>query len=150
MKRMPWMVGAILAVLLVSAGHLGAQSQPTPPQSTPDPIGAQFFPPDLIMQHQQAIGLRPDQREFIKSEMQKTQTRLTDLQWQLQTAMEALVGLVSQGRVDESKTLAQLDRVLSIEREIKRTHFSLLIRIKNILTPDQQARLEAIKRQGRR
>jgi Spy/CpxP family protein refolding chaperone len=149
MKKSLWIVAVSLAVLLVAAGYLGAQPQPTP-QAGPDPIGAQFFPPDLIMQHQQAIGLRADQREFIKSEMQKTQSRLTDLQWQLQTEMEAMIGLVSQARVDEVKTLAQLDKILNIEREIKRTHFSLLIRIKNILTPEQRARLEAIKKQGRR
>ncbi|HEV8354782.1 MAG TPA: periplasmic heavy metal sensor [bacterium] len=149
MKKSLWIMAVSLAVLLVAAGYLGAQPQPAP-QAGPDPIGAQFFPPDLIMQHQQAIGLRADQREFIKSEMQKTQSRLTDLQWQLQTEMEAMIGLVSQARVDEVKTLAQLDKILNIEREIKRTHFSLLIRIKNILTPEQRARLEAIKKQGRR
>lgn len=144
-----WTLGAVLALVFVVAGYLGAQPQPAP-QPPADPIGDQFFPPDLVMQHQQAIGLRDDQREFIKAEMQKAQTHMTDLQWQLQSEMEVMAGLVKQARVDEQKTLAQLDKILNIERDIKRTQFSLLIRIKNILTPEQRARLEAIKRQGRR
>jgi len=43
--------------------------------------------------------------------------------------------------VNEQNVLAQLDKVLDKEREIKRTQLALMIRIKNKLTPDQQDRL---------
>lgn len=151
MMKAVWIIGGVAAMLLANAVLLGAQPQPGGPQPTPsDPIGEQFFPPELVMQHQQAIGLRDEQRELIKTEMQKAQNRLTELQWQLPSEMETMVALLRQGQLDEQKTLAQLDRILNVEREIKRTHFSLLIRIKNVLTPDQRARLQAIKSQGRR
>jgi Spy/CpxP family protein refolding chaperone len=41
--------------------------------------------------------------------------------------------------------MSQLDKVLNSEREIKRTQISLLIRIKNKLTPEQQAQLQKLR-----
>jgi hypothetical protein len=41
---------------------------------------------------------------------------------------------------------AQWDRIMALEREIKRAHLALLVRIKNTLTAEQIAKLEAIRR----
>ena len=41
--------------------------------------------------------------------------------------------------------VAQLDKVLASEREIKRAQISLLVRIKNNLTEEQQHRLQAMR-----
>lgn len=114
-------------------------------QQPPDPIGDSLFPPELVMQNQQAIGLTEEQKIFIIAEIQKAQTRFTELQWQLQHEMETMASLVKLDRVDEQRTLAQLDRVLSLEREVKRTQITLVVRIKNKLTPEQLARLQEIK-----
>src|SRR5271168_3285609 len=65
--------------------------------------------------------------------------------WKLQDEMEKLVSLVKQPHVEEQDTLAQLEKVLAMEREIKRAQVSLLVRIKNKLTPEQQAKLAAIR-----
>lgn len=132
-------VNTLWACLLFAGIPLWAQPPPS------DPIGDRFFPPELVMQHQQAIGLTEDQRSFLKSEILKAQPRFTELQWQLQAEVEKLVSLVQQTQVDERQTLAQLDKVLSLEREIKQTQFGLLVRIKNKLTPKQQAQLQEIK-----
>ena len=110
-----------------------------------DPIGDNFIPPELIMQHQQEIGLSPDQKSFIHAELQKAQIRFSDLQWQLSTELETMAGLVKQEKVDEAQTLAQLDKILNLEREIKRTHITLVIRIRNKLTAEQQTRLQELK-----
>jgi Spy/CpxP family protein refolding chaperone len=44
--------------------------------------------------------------------------------------------------VNEQTALAQLDKVLDLEREIKHLHFGLAVRIKNQLTPEQQEQLQ--------
>ena len=59
--------------------------------------------------------------------------------------MEALSSLLKQNSVEEAAVLAQLDKVLAAEREIKRTQISLMVRIKNKLTPEQQARLRELR-----
>lgn len=141
------------AVMALTCQALRAQHPQPHPQAQPqphhDPIGANFFPPEMVMQHQQAIGLTEEQRNFISAEIQKAQARFTELQWQMASEMETLSGLVSQARVDEQQTLAQLDKIMALEGEIKRSHFALVVRIKNRMTPEQQARLQELKR-GRR
>jgi Spy/CpxP family protein refolding chaperone len=56
----------------------------------------------------------------------------------------ALSLLAKQGRVNEAAIDAQLDRVLDVERELKHLHVGLLSAIKNLLTPEQQAKLREI------
>jgi len=130
-----------IGILLLSFGAASSWQQP-PPQ--PDPFAGQLFPPDLIMQHQQALNLSDDQKNFLKAELIKLQTRLTEVQWELQGEVEKLSALMKQDQVDEAQALAQLDKVLNLEREIKRAHIGLLIRLKNKLTSEQQARLRDI------
>lgn len=133
------LIGYLLCAILFSTTATLQAQQPV------DPIGDALFPPELVMQHQQEIGLTADQRTFIIAEVQKAQARFTELQWQVQHQMETMGSLVSQERVDEQKVLAQLEKVLNLEREIKRTQFALMIRIRNTLTSEQRARLQEIK-----
>ena len=135
------------ALLLFAAGAAPAQQPPQPPQ--PDPIGENLFPPELVMQYQQAIGLSEEQRDLIKAEIQKAQARFTDLQWQLQSEVETMASLLRAPRADEQQTLAQLDKILGLERELKRAQFTLVVRIKNSLSPEQQARLRELRNRQR-
>ena len=134
--------GVLLTVVFTSA----QQPQPRPPQPGPDPLGEAIFPPELVMQHQREIGLTDEQKAFMRGEIQRVTVRFNELQWQLQDAMETLAITMKEGSVNEQQALAQLDKVLDTEREIKHLHIGLAIRIKNKLTPDQQDRLQQMKR----
>ncbi len=125
----------ICAALLLTAGTARAQ---LPEQ---DPIGQSFFAPELVMQHQEAIGLSAEQKDYLKTEIRQAQLKFTEWQWKLQDEMEKMVALVKQPRADEQQVLAQLEKVLAAEREIKREQVTLLVRIKNKLTPEQQGKL---------
>jgi Spy/CpxP family protein refolding chaperone len=115
-------------------------------QEVPDYAFAQHvFPPELVMQHQQKIGLRPDQREAITEAIQQLQAKVVELQWRMQDESQKLAEILQRPRVDEGDALAQVDRVLSVEREVKRAHMTMLIRIKNTLTPEQQAMLKTLR-----
>jgi|HubBroStandDraft_3_1064219.scaffolds.fasta_scaffold01093_8 Spy/CpxP family protein refolding chaperone len=113
-----------------------------------DPMRDHLFPPELVMQNQQALNLSDEQRNFLKTELRQAQMRFTELQWKLSDEMERLVALVKQPQVDEQQTLAQLEKVLAAEREVKRTQISLLVRIKNHLRPDQQALLRELRKKA--
>src|SRR5882724_2332925 len=138
----PLLAGVLLTVVFTSA----QQPQPRPPQPGPDPLGETIFPPELVMQHQREIGLTDEQKAFMRGEIQRVTARFNELQWQLQDAMEALAITMKEGSVNEQQALTQLDKVLDTEREIKHLHIGLAIRIKNKLTPDQQDRLQQMKR----
>ena len=129
-----------LAGLILFSVILAAQSP-----AGGDPVAENLFPPELVMSHQTAIGLDETQKSYIRGELLRAQTRFTELQWQLQDSMEALVSLLKQTPLDESRVMSQLDKVLSSEREIKRTQISLMVRIKNKLTSDQRARLQKLR-----
>lgn len=109
-----------------------------------------LFPPELVMAHQKAIELSSEQKSYLRQEIRNAQTRFTDLQWELQDAMESLHSFLEQERVPEQQVLAQLEKVLDLERQIKRTQMTLMVRIKNHLTPEQQARLRQLRPKGPR
>ncbi len=120
----------------------GEQQQPRPPG---DPLADSIFPPDMIMQHQRELALTEDQKTFMRGEINRTTTRFNELQWQLQDQMEALHETVKGNSINEQLALSQLDKVLESEREIKRLHMEMAIRIKNKLTPDQQMKLQSFR-----
>ena len=129
----------ICAVFFLAAGVARAQ------QPDQDPIGQSFFAPEMVIQHQEAIGLSAEQKDYLKTEIRQAQLKFTELQWKLQDEMEKLITLVKQPRVDEPQVLAQLERLLAAEREIKRQQVTLLVRIKNKLTAEQQAKLSELR-----
>ena len=122
------------------------RQQPPPP---PDPLSDSIFPPEMIMQHQRELALTDDQKTFMRGEIQRTTTRFNELQWQLQDQMEALHETVKSNSINEQLALSQLDKVLESEREIKRLHMEMAIRIKNKLTADQQMKLQTIRQNMR-
>lgn len=117
---------------------------PHPPM--PDPLGDVVFPPDLIMGHMRQLNLTDDQKAFMRAEIQKTTTSFHELQWKLQDQMELLHEIMKSTTVNEEQALAQLNKVLDIEREIKRLHVGLAVRLKNRLTPEQQEKLHIMRR----
>ena len=117
---------------------------PHPPPN-PDPLADLMFPPDMIMGHARQLNLTEDQKAFMRSEIQKTTATFQDLQWKLQDQMELLQETMKSTTVNEQQALAQLDKVLDIEREIKRLHIGLAVRLKNRLTPEQQDQLHKMR-----
>jgi Spy/CpxP family protein refolding chaperone len=118
--------------------------QPTPPPAPPpppDPIGHNLFPPEVVMQHRQAIGLSDEQKNAIKQELMKASAHFNEMQWQMQDEMETMDNLTKGSTVDEAQVLAQLDKILNLERDLKRTQLTLAIRIKNKLSAEQQTQL---------
>jgi len=110
-----------------------------------DPFGGALFPPDLVLGHMNELDIDADQVAAIKAEIQEVQPLFLDRQLDLQAELGKLRKLVAAPVVDEGAALAQLDRILDLEREIKRAQVGLLIRIKNLLTPEQKRRLTELR-----
>jgi Spy/CpxP family protein refolding chaperone len=132
----------LVAVLIIPVGAR-AESPPAPGQ---DPLAAFVFPPDLVMRHAGEIGLDERQRAAVKDAVVKMQGRFLELQWDMQAESEQMARLLQASPVDEAALLAQADKVMGLEREVKRTHLSLLVRIKNLLTDAQRAKLGELRR----
>ena len=113
-----------------------------------DPVAAALIPPDVVMAHQEALGLSDAQRRAIQADVQSAQQRFTSMQWQLSAATEKLVTVLNATHVDQDRALAAMDAVLALEREIKHTQLTLMVQIKNELSADQQTRARAFVPNG--
>jgi Spy/CpxP family protein refolding chaperone len=126
------------------------RGQPSPqPGKSPadDPFARFLFPIELVMANQQAINLTDRQRTAIQEAMKEAQGRFIDLQFKMSGEGERLQRLLQSSSVDEERVLDQVDRVLTLEREIKRAQLSLMIRVKNQLTEQQQVMLNRLRGQ---
>ena len=144
-------VSILAFAFVLRAATLGAQGVPpgqrNPGQSPggPDDFGRNFFPPELVMQHQSEIGLQDAQRAALTSAVQQAQGKFMDLQWKLSAEGEKMGRLLQPAQVDETQVLEEVDRILVLEREMKRAQIGLMVRIKNTLTASQQAKLAEIR-----
>ena len=124
------------------ADNVPNHPHPPPP---PDPLAHLMFPPDMILGHARDLNLTDEQKTFMRAEVQKATATFQDLQWKLQDQAEQLHETMKSTSVNEQQALAQLDKVLEIEREIKRLHIGLAVRLKNRLTPEQQEQLHKMR-----
>jgi Spy/CpxP family protein refolding chaperone len=133
---------SLLALALIGAMAMAQ----TPPPANGDELAQHLFAPELIAKYRQEIALDDAQAKQLKEMVQKAQSRFLDLQWDMQAEAGKLAQLLRSRRVDESAAIAQADRVMSMERDVKKAQLSLLIRIKNLLTDAQQNRLAELRR----
>ena len=145
-------VSILAFAFVLSAASLAAQGAPPgqrapgpPGPGGPDDFGRNFFPPELVMQHQGEIGLQDAQRAALTSAVQQAQGKFMDVQWKLSAEGEKMSKLLQPTQVDETQVLEEVDRILALEREMKRTQIGLMVRIKNTLTASQQAKLMEIR-----
>lgn len=139
MKRYASALVLFLLTLLPAASPGFAQ------QPGEDPLARHVFPPELVMKHAPELGIDDKQRAAIKEVVQRSQAKFLDAQWELQAEAEKMVKLLQVSPVDEGAVLAQADRVMDLERQIKKTHLALLVRIKNVLTDTQKAKLQELR-----
>jgi Spy/CpxP family protein refolding chaperone len=141
-------------VLALSLSGCASQAAPepmppiAPPLVTPPvPAGldALLHPPALILDHQAALALTPEQVTSMQAEMQRTQSELVELEWRLGAAREQLGEVLSAPEVDEALALERAGAVADVEREIELAHLRLLVRLENQLTSEQEARLDGLR-----
>ena len=143
MTRRSWYAAVAALLLAVASAPLRAQAVP----SVDDPVARSLFEPELIMQHRRAIGLTDKQRDDISGLIKELQGRVVSLQWDLREQAEALSVELNRPRVDLDRALDRVGRVLQTEGRIKEAHLTLLVRIKNVLTPEQHESLRKLRAQ---
>src|SRR5260370_7109064 len=104
----------ICAAFLCAAGAAHAQ------QPDQDPIGQSFFAPELVIQHQEAIGLNAEQKDYFKTEIRAAQLKFTELQWKLQYELEKLVALANQPPIDTQQLITQFKKLLAMNPHMQR------------------------------
>ncbi len=145
MNRIP-----LVIALTAAAAFAPAQAQPSPGRGgmfrgAPWELSGKLFAPELVMRHQEDIGLSEDQKSKLVHAIQELQSDLVPLQFEMGEAAGRLRDALAGPRVDEERAGELADRLMDLETRIKRRHLTLMIRIKNVLTPDQQKRLRELR-----
>src|SRR5438094_8502872 len=117
-RRIPACAMLLVAIMLSSLGPRALRAQ----EASDKALGENLFPPELVMQNQQKLGLKPEQRTAITQAVQELQNKVVELQWRMQEEGQRLGEILQRNTVSESEALAQVDRVLAVERDVKRAH----------------------------
>ena len=134
---------------LVQLGIEPKAKQGKPPEQDPANSFEQYlFPPELVMRHQARLKITEAQRNVIVAEITKLQATATQVQWRVGDESEKLTEMLKRETVAEADALAQAERMIMYETAVKRAQLSMLIRIRNTLTPDQRAMLQELRRSG--
>jgi hypothetical protein len=137
----------ILLLILMALFNAPAPADPSQPNQG-DELAQNLFAPELVLKFRHEIGLDDRQSKAVKDLVQKTQNRFLDLQWDMQAETAKLAQLLKGRSIDATAALAQADRVLNLEHDVKKAQLGLLIGIKNLLSSAQQDHLLELRRKN--
>jgi len=125
-------------------GRIG-EMPPPPRRGRPEldralgPRGRWWTNPDMA----QKLSLTADQKKRMDDIFQQNRLRLIDLNASLQKEEAIMEPLVGADQPDETKILAQIDKVAQARAELEKANARFLFGIRRVLTADQWKKLEA-------
>jgi Spy/CpxP family protein refolding chaperone len=137
MNRQARLLLAALLSLALAAPALGKDDDPAFMQH--------FFAPELVLQNASAVGLSRAQRDALMKDIGKVTGATTELQLSMLEHFGSVEELSAAESIDEAALLAEIHEVLATEMRVKEAHMGLLIRIRNLLSPEQREKLRAIR-----
>jgi len=131
---------ALLIALLTSCLSLGAVVAAQPKA---DVFKGKLFPPNVILQHQDQLGLSKEQFTAIKAAVIDVQANVAEYEWDMREAYLGIMSALDESPVDEGKVMTLVNTVLLAENEVKKEQMTMLIRLRNLLTGEQVTYLES-------
>jgi Spy/CpxP family protein refolding chaperone len=110
-----------------------------------DSFRKNFYAPEMIMKNQSELNLSEEQRKHIIAASQDAQKNFTEWEWALKAENDKLKTMTATPKVDEAACLAQMEKILALEKQIKIQRMKMLISIKNKLNAEQMKKLDEIK-----
>jgi Spy/CpxP family protein refolding chaperone len=98
----------------------------------------------LWWKQEPSLKLTADQSSQIDAIFQEGIARLRDQKIELDRQEGNLSGLIA-SMVEEAKVIRQIDRVESIRAEMNKTRTLLLLHMRQVLTPEQRVKLNALR-----
>ncbi len=105
-------------------------------------LGVHMYPPPMLIRRAHDIGLTQDQIAKIRQEMLTTQARSVDLKAKLEKAKIESMRLLAADKVDPRAVDAQIDEAAKAGAELRKLHVGMILRVRDLLTPEQLKKLE--------
>lgn len=96
----------------------------------------------------QKLALNSDQQKKIEDIFQQQRLKLVDLDATLRKEEITLEPLMAAETPDETKTLAQIDKVAQARAELEKANARFLFGIRRVLTPEQWKKLQDLGHSG--
>ncbi len=114
-------------------------------EAAADAIRASVFSPEFIILNGEAASLGDGQRQQIIARVEALRAEVEAMHVDMERARAELAAAMRARTLDEARVMSELDEVLEVERAFKRAHLLALLRIRDVLTDAQRARLEALR-----
>lgn len=108
-----------------------------------DVFKGKLFPPNVILEQQDQLGLTKDQFKAIKTAVVEVQSRVAEHEWDMREAYMQIMSELDKSPIDEDSVLALVDKALGAENRVKKEQMTMLIRLRNLMTEEQLAWLES-------
>jgi TonB-dependent SusC/RagA subfamily outer membrane receptor len=127
----------ILAILLFLMGGINALAQ--------ESFQKELFSVDAVLKYRSEIGLSPQQVENVKKIYDDHIRIFNSKKWDLDAELVVLNKYLSQSIVDEKSSMTQMEKIMTLEDELKRMRLGMLIKVKNELKESQQEQLKNLR-----
>lgn len=114
-----------------------------------DMFKGKLFPPNVILENQAELNLTKEQFTAIRAAVVEVQAAVAELEWDMREAQQNVMAELDKSPVNEKRVLEHVSAVLAAENRVKKQQMTMLIRVRNLLTPDQLAYLESVAGQSR-
>lgn len=102
-----------------------------------DPFNKRLLPVELVMSFRNEIDLSAAQHDQIGKLVVQVQQSVAEKQWQMQSDYFALIEALDETMIDEAVAIKLAKSAVDAENAIKIEQIRLLIRLRNLLTPEQ-------------
>jgi len=89
------------------------------------------------------LAITPDQQKKIEDIFVQSRVQLIDLHASLEKEQLMLEPLMNANPVDQTKALAEIDKIADTRASLEKTNAKMLLSIRGVLTPDQWTKLRA-------
>lgn len=109
-----------------------------------DVFKGKLFAPDVVLEHQDALGLTKEQFAAIRAAVVKVQSNVAEHEWDLRMAYQEVLRELDRSPVDSGRVLELVDAALEAENKVKKLQVTMLIELRNLLTNEQMDYLREV------
>ena len=138
-KNLMPLAGVFLFLLTSVAAAQGQGNQK-------DVFKGKLFPPNIILEHQDELGLSKEQFTAIRAAVVEVQSNVAGHEWDLREAYQRVLSDLDESPIDEDQVLDDVDAALRAENQVKKLQVAMLIKLRNLLTDEQVEYLQSVTR----
>ena len=135
--------GNLVAVILVTAVAALMLVTPAQAQDKKDPFKGKLFAPNVILENQAELNLSKEQFTKIRAAVVEVQGNVAEHEWDMREAYLLVMQELDKSPIDEDAVLRHANAALLAENQVKKQQMAMLVRLKNLLSDEQIAILEA-------